>query len=269
MSPGTFFVRRGEGMPLVVIHGNGVDHRLLLPLDECFGDGRWERLYLDLPGFGRTPPRSEIAGLPDLAEWLVTTVRELVGERPFALLANSLGALLARHVAAQMEEQVTGLALIAPVVDPDPSRRTLAAFSVVQRDEALLKRMTNDDREEFTGIAARQTAESWEAFRDHALPGIRAADPETMVRLSRRYFLEEVPEDISAPFERPTVIVTGKQDHIVGYADQFHLLHHYSAATYAVLDGAGHNVHLEQPAAVSRLLRDWARHVQELSDVSD
>lgn len=246
-------------MPLIAVHGNGVDHRLLLALDECFTDDPWERIYLDLPGFGGTPPMPGVGGLPELAEWLVREIRELVGDRPFALLANSLGGLLARHVATRFGAQVAGIALIAPVVNPDTAERTRPEFSVTERDDELLARLDPADRTEFCGIAARQTVRPWAGFRDHALPGIRAADPEAMRRLAERYFLPEVPEAIAPPFTEPVVIVVGKQDHIVGYTDQFGLLSHYRAATYAALDGAGHNVHLDQPDVVAGLLRDWAR----------
>lgn len=262
MRPEPFLVRRGQGVPLIAVHGNGVDHRLLLPLDDVLdSSGGWERIYVDLPGFGQTPALPARGGLRELATWLVTAIGEIVGERPFALLANSLGGLLARHVAARFGEQVVGLALIAPIVDPDPAKRTLPEFTVVERDEAVLATLDVHDRDDFTGIATRQTADSWKAFRDYALPGIRGADSAAMQRLSEQYFLDQVPESLSSPRDTPTVIVTGRQDHVVGYADQFRLLDHYRAATYVVLDAAGHNVHLEQPAAIAESLRGWVRRI--------
>lgn len=82
-------VRRGEGIPLIAIHGNGVDHKLLLALDDCLAASRlWERVYLDLPGFGGAQPLDGVGGLPELADWLVETVGELVGERPFDLVTH-------------------------------------------------------------------------------------------------------------------------------------------------------------------------------------
>ena len=43
----------GSGLPVVAIHGNGVDHRLLLSLDDALAEaGGLERWYVDLPGFG-------------------------------------------------------------------------------------------------------------------------------------------------------------------------------------------------------------------------
>ncbi|BCL13883.1 alpha/beta fold hydrolase [Micromonospora sagamiensis] len=256
-------VRKGDGLPLVAIHGNGVDHRLLLALDDCLAEpGCWERIYLDLPGFGGTLPLDGTGGLPEIAEWLVDAVTDLVGERDFALLANSLGGLLARHVRARFPGRVLGVALIAPVVDADPARRTRPALAVVERDDDLLASLSVDDRDEFASIAARQVPASWVAFRDFALPGIRAADPGAMERLSRRYFLPEVPEETSPGYDGPTLIVTGRQDHVVGYQDQMRLLAHYPRATFVALDGAGHNVHLEQPDIVHALLREWSGRVR-------
>jgi pimeloyl-ACP methyl ester carboxylesterase len=263
VTPAPHLVRRGEGIPLIAVHGNGVDHRLLLALDDCLAEtGVWERLYLDLPGFGATPPLDGAGGLPELAAWLVDAVRDLVGEAPFALLANSLGGLLVRHVAAQLTGQVLGIALIAPVVDPAASHRQLPEFTVHARDEQLLGSLDPADRDEFTSVAVRQTEESWQAFRNHALPGIRAADPSAMGRLAERYVLGAVPEDATAGFDGPTVIITGRQDHVVGYRDQVELLTHYRRATFLALDGAGHNVHLEQPAAVEAALRDWSQRMR-------
>ncbi|AUS78271.1 alpha/beta hydrolase [Actinoalloteichus sp. AHMU CJ021] len=258
-------VRKGQGLPLVAVHGNGVDHRLLLPLDDDLAaSGSWERIYLDLPGFGLTPPLDAAGGLPELADWLVETVHELVGDEPFALLGSSLGGLLARYVVTRFPDQVLGLALIAPVVDPAPSRRVRPERSLVVRDQDLLRSLPPADAEEFTSVAARQTQESWDAFRVHALPGIRAADPDAMGRLSQRYFLRASP-DTAGTFQGPTLILTGRQDHVVGYEDQFALLTHYPRATYLALDGAGHNVHLEQPRMVGTALRDWGRCVQAAS----
>jgi pimeloyl-ACP methyl ester carboxylesterase len=46
----------GSGTPIVLLHGFGMDHRSLLPLESTFErSGLWRRIYLDLPGATRTP----------------------------------------------------------------------------------------------------------------------------------------------------------------------------------------------------------------------
>ena len=172
-APRPHVVRRGSGTPLIAVHGNAVDHRLLLPLDEALAAaGGFERIYVDLPGFGETPALEDAGGLPELAAWLVEWIRSEVGERPFALLGNSLGGLFARHVAAEFGEQVRGLALLAPVVDPDEEKRDRDDLVVRERDEALLAELDEDEAEPFLTMSPRLTRDTWERFREHVLPGV-------------------------------------------------------------------------------------------------
>lgn len=169
--PSTVPVRRGNGLPVVAVHGNGVDHRLLLATDEALSEaGGLERIYLDLPGFGCTPPLSGTGGLPELADWLVEHVIQLVGTGTFALLGNSLGGLLARHIRANLPEQVVGMALIAPVVNPDRASRTLPPFHAVEKDETLLESLSAADRDDFTEMTSRQTRSTWGRFATFAPP---------------------------------------------------------------------------------------------------
>jgi pimeloyl-ACP methyl ester carboxylesterase len=107
-------------------------------------------------------------------------------------------------------------------------------------------------------MAVMQSPENWQRFRRAALPGIRAADANAMERLAQRYTLPSAPEDRMLRFTRPSVIITGRQDHIVGYEDQDALLSRYPRASFLVLDEAGHNVHLDQPDLVRAALRAWS-----------
>jgi hypothetical protein len=65
------------------------------------------------------------------------------------------------------------------------------------------------------------------------------------------------------PFPRPALILTGRQDNVTGYAEQHALLPHYTRATFAVLDVAGHNLHIEQPILFEALVEEWLERVRE------
>ncbi|QVQ51491.1 alpha/beta hydrolase [Spiractinospora alimapuensis] len=261
-SPAAHVVRRGAGVPLVFVHGLGVDHRLLLDLDDVFAEtGEWERIYLDLPGFGETRPLTGRGGLPDVADWLDQAVDGLIGSTPFAVVGNSLGGLLARDLVARRRRQCVGLALLAPVVDPLRDRRVLPEVRAVGEDHALLRSLSAEDAETYAEMAVIQSRANWERFRVAALPGIRAADGDAMRRIGELYALSATPDDTLDGFDRSTLIVAGKQDTVVGYVDQWTLSQRFARASYAVLDQAGHNVHLDQPEVVRELLRDWSRRV--------
>lgn len=252
-------VRKGEGRPILLIHGNGVDHRLLLPLEDAFQqDRRWQRIYIDLPGFGQTPALPAPGGAPQFAEWLKDFASRTFGEQPFAIVGSSFGGLLARHLASRLPDQVVGLALLCPVVDPVHAHRSLPQKSIVARDDALLNELPTNDRELFEDVAVLQTRESWERFREYVLPGLRNADEAATARLAANYELGCVPESVGQSFDGATLVITGRQDHIVGYEDQIRLsTEHYPRATLAVLDGVGHNAHLEAPELVNSLLLNW------------
>ena len=65
------------------------------------------------------------------------------------------------------------------------------------------------------------------------------------------------------------LIVTGKQDQIVGYEDQQALLPHYPNATFVTLDNVGHNAHIDQPEAVIALVRrKWVASVCAFAPLS-
>lgn len=131
-----------DGLPVVFVHGMGVDHRSLMMLDKAFdGNDSIRRIYLDLPGFGRTPPCRAACGCGNggLAQ---TALDGLVGKAaPFAMVGNSMGGALVREVLAREPRRVAGMVLIAPVVDPAACRpacgRTCGCTAQSQADALL------------------------------------------------------------------------------------------------------------------------------------
>ncbi|WP_066586437.1 alpha/beta fold hydrolase [Cellulomonas timonensis] len=254
-------VTRGEGRPILLIHGFGVDHRLLTSLDGAVAAaGPWRRVYVDLPGMGlSTDPVSSSDDVLDA----LTDLAAVQFAEPFAVLGSSYGGLMARALAARLGDQVAGLALLAPLAtdgDPDAPPKHVA-----HADPALLARLNPADAAEFAAMAVRQTPEAWALFRDHALPGIRAADQPTLARIRAQYALSHTVEPAGYAFTGPTLVVTARHDQVVGYRDALALLPHYPRSTFALLDDAGHNVHLDQPAVVAALLQEWLARVASAS----
>jgi len=246
-------IERGTGTPVVLLHGFGVDHHILLPLDHTFAG--WRRLYVDLPGSGRTPI-GDVASTQDVVRVVTDEIKRRVGDRPFAIVGNSFGGIVARHVAHELREQVIGLAILAGVFIAEHGRRTVPPKTVLVTDP------TTTGGEDYAELAVVQSEANARAFIDHVQPGLRAADSEGLARVAARYSLDREPEDVwPEPFDRPCLVVTGRQDHVVGYSDAWAQLEHYPRATFVTLDAAGHNVHLDRPSVVDALLADWLERV--------
>lgn len=248
-----FAVERGSGTPLVVLHGVTIDHQMMLPLDPVIAAaGEWRRYYLDLPGHGRSAaiePMTTDAVVAAVAGY----IERVIGDRPFALIGASFGGEVAIALTDLFGDQVLGSALLAPAVLPR-SARTLPANTVSVADENVLATLTADDRAAFTYVTAQQDRVRWELFAAQIRPGLRAYDRDAVAAL-----LAAPHAGIRQP--RPHhgehLIVTGRQDAVVGWRDQQRLLQYYPHTTYAALDRCGHNVYLEQPHVVGALLTDW------------
>ena len=64
-------------------------------------------------------------------------------------------------------------------------------------------------------------------------------------------------EDDHTEYDGPVLMVSGRQDRICGYVDQFEAMARYPHSSYFALDGAGHYLPFEQPAQFAALLRSW------------
>ena len=261
-TPESHVIKRGGGFPILIVHGNGVDHRSMLGIDAAFENvPGYERLYVDMPGFGGTPALKGQGGLPQYAQWLDEAVEQLIGTAPYAAIGASVGGLLVRDSAARRPEQCRGLALLAPVIDPVRSHRTLPPKTVLYCDDDLLRSLTATEAHAFTKMTVIQSRENWERYRRSVLPGIEACDPEAQQRLNAHYELPHPPEERLQGYQGSLMVITARQDAVVGFADQWQMVQHYPHATFVALDRAGHNVQIEQPGLVCDLIAHWLRQL--------
>ncbi len=250
-------VERGSGIPLILLHGFSVDHRLLLPLDSVIeAAGRWRRLYFDLPGHGRSSA-GNVASSEDVVAVVETEIRDRIGKEPFAILGSSFGGMIARRIAHDFRPQVLGLATVAGVFVADRSQRARPARVVLSEDPAVLGEL-GDAAAEYAELAVVHTRENAQAFLRYVHPGLLAADQGVLTRIEEHYTLLVEPEEaFPAPFIQPTLFITARQDQVVGYDDTWARIDHYPRATFVTLDAAGHNVHLDRPDSTNALIADW------------
>ncbi|GER91874.1 hypothetical protein KDW_60360 [Dictyobacter vulcani] len=173
-----YYETYGTGTPIIMIHGYTPDHRLMTGCMEPVFAQRpgWQRIYLDLPGMGRTPASDQIQGIDDMLDLVVAFIDAVIPGQPFLIAGESYGGNLSRGVV----------------------QRKFAQFS-----------------------------------------------------------------KLAQPFTRPVLIFTGRQDTVVGYRDAWNILEQYPRGTFAVLDRAGHNGHIEQSQLFNAMIHEWLDRVEE------
>jgi pimeloyl-ACP methyl ester carboxylesterase len=248
------YVEHGEGLPVLALHGAGVDHRELMAcLDPVFEAlTGYRRIYPDLPGMGRTPAPETIGSANDVLDVLQAFIDGVVGDHPLLLAGHSSGGYFAQAIAGRRPEQVVGLALLCPL---------LAGIRDVPEHEVTRGSGTigSDEFRDYFTVQTPETLDRYELFVE---PGARLADQSALARIGERWELTTQPQDES-PYRSPTLLVTGRQDSTVGYAHVWELRDRYPRATFAVLDAAGHALPHEQPDLLRVLVVEWLDRVRD------
>ncbi len=259
-----YYEARGSGLPIIMIHGYTPDHRVMKGCMEPLFVQRpgWQRIYLDLPGMGRTPGSEQITCADDMLDIVIDFIDAVIPGRPFLVAGTSYGGYLSRGVLQRKFDRIAGMALICPVIFGDRRRRELPPCMVLVENAQLLSGLAPADAEEYSSMAVVQDELHWKRFRDEILSGIRMADEAFLQRLSQRYSYSFEVDALPRPFSRPVVILVGKQDHITGYRDAWRILENYPRATFAVLDRAGHHAHIEQSHLFHALVGEWLDRVR-------
>ena len=250
---------RGQGRPLLALHGYGIDHQSMLAcLEPAFShDAAWRRLYVDLPGMGHTPAPEWITTSDGMLAAVESMIDELIGDEPFALVGNSYGAYLARALVSRAPHRVIGVLFVAPCIVPRAADRDCPPHHAVSSDTALLAQLTPQQRSDFTSFAVVQSQDVWRRYERDICAAETLADESFLQMLQQTGYPLSFDVDDMAPYAGPGLFLTGRQDAFVGYRDAWAILEKYPAATFTVLDRAGHLLPLEQPALFTRAVRDW------------
>lgn len=255
----------GDGIPILMLHGFMPDHRLMKGCMEpvlSTLEG-YKRIYVDLPGMGRSPAGQWLQKADDMLDILLTFIHQVIGETPFILSGESYGGYLSRGIISHLKEQVLGLQLICPVIYPDSKKRTLPPHRILKADEALLATLTDEEAESFSAMSVVQNKQIYERYEKEILSGVMVADQTFLENYQAQGygFSFDVDKRVGV-FEKPTLFLVGRQDAVVGYADALSLLEKYPRSSFAVLDLAGHNLQLEQDELFTALTKEWLNRIE-------
>jgi pimeloyl-ACP methyl ester carboxylesterase len=248
------YVEHGRGVPLVALHGAGVDHREIEAAIEAVMPGTgYRRIYPDLPGMGH----SATGGLDsnDAVVALLADFIDSLKAGPVLLLGHSYGAYLARGLAAQRPDIVRALALLCPVGERSLN---VPGHVVFCQDADAYEELEPEQRSGFDEYFVVRTRATARRYRSRVVPGTMLVDASGLGRIFAGW-----PVDVgSSTFPGQTLIIAGRRDSVVGYTGAMDLIERYPHATLAVVDGAGHALMHEQPELLAALLADWLRRVR-------
>jgi pimeloyl-ACP methyl ester carboxylesterase len=261
----------GEGRPLVVLPGFGLDAAFMARAFEPVfaappgpeSKTGWQRIYLDLPGVGRSVPVEPSSDA--VLEAVAQTVRARLGGAPFLLAGHSYGGYLAIALARRLPQQVRGLLLSATGVKIQPDQRDLGGLQPSTPEPDWLERVPDTRHDHFAHAVGRQTSVVAGRLAE-AFARLGPIDEPYLEKLRATGYSLSEPDDEAMPFDGIVSILAGRSDRIAGYRDQFKLLARYPRADYTLLDGVGHYLPLERPEVFGPLTLEWLARVESSDD---
>jgi 2-succinyl-6-hydroxy-2,4-cyclohexadiene-1-carboxylate synthase len=239
--------RRGTGPRLVMVHGFTQTSRCWGPAAEALAADH-ELVLVDAPGHGRSA--DVVADLPTGAQLIV----DQGGDATY--VGYSMGARFCLHAALADPHRVHGLVVLGATAGiEDPSDRETRH----QQDLAT---------------AARIDSEGLEAFLDGwlAQPLFAALPPERAFRAERlentvaglQSSLEHAGTGSQAPswhelhrLDMPVLVLAGADDAKFSALAERLAAEIGANATVALIEGAGHAAHLEQPERFLAVVQPW------------
>jgi 2-succinyl-6-hydroxy-2,4-cyclohexadiene-1-carboxylate synthase len=236
--------RHGHGRRLVLVHGFTQTGRSWAPLAEHLAT-RHDIVAVDAPGHG---------GSATIEVDLVTGAALLgaTGGRA-TYIGYSMGGRLCLHLAIGHPQLVERLVLISATAGIDDAGERAARR---RSDEALA---TSLERAGLDAFLAGWVAQP--LFAGLVEPGLDDRRRNTVAGLASSLRLagtgtQQPLWERLASFDAPVLLVAGRRDgKFVAAAERMAAL--FPHATVALVDSAGHTVHLEQPGEFRTLLDEW------------
>lgn len=253
----------GKGKPVIIIHGYAIDYvamyNCLEPIFENIQG--YKRIYIDLPGMGESQSASWIDNSDTILDIVKEFIYAVIPNEKFLMIGFSYGGYLALGIVNKIPELVDGMVLMSPVTVADAKKRDIPERTVLQRDQWLMDKLSEEMKQSLNAMMVIQTEETYKRYNDEIVKSIVKSDHVFLERILKTGYGFSF--NIEVQYEKPVLILLGKQDSCVGYKDAWRLLDYYPRATFAVLDKAGHNLQIEQVEMFNSLMSEWVQRVED------
>lgn len=237
----------GEGEPLLIIHGFAIDHRSLKgTVEESLQSNMYKRIYIDLPGMGKSPAPNKPINADDLLNSLLEFIDTILGkEASFSILGYSYGGYLALGLVKLVPKRIEKLVLLAPVVIADSEKRKLPKR--LKTKEVFFEVEEKSLFEEYKNSAVNITKKGYEYYIAEIHSGLCVGDRRFQKSFQETGYAFDFEKNLFGELVAcSSLIILGKQDDLVGYKDILNYRNQFLNGEFVLIETAGHNLQLDE-----------------------
>jgi 3-oxoadipate enol-lactonase len=242
------YTRRGDGPPLVLLHGFPLDHHLwdeVVPLLE----DTFDIILPDLRGFGESTTIDSPYSMDDYASDIAGLLDQLQIQKA-SIVGHSMGGYVALAFARLYPERVSGLGLVSSQVPADPPERKegryksaadVSANGIGSVVETMTPKFTADER-----------------LQSYARASMERQQPAAYIGALRAMAERMDSTPLLSSFHFPVVIIHGDADSLIPIDRAREVKASLSQAHLVEIPGAGHIPMMEAKEKTAEALKHLA-----------
>ncbi len=251
-----FYEDRGEGTPLLLVHGFPLNHRQwtdqlesLSPLHRV--------LAPDLRGFGRSveQPVPAVLTMDALAEDLALLVRHVVGDEPIVFCGLSMGGYIGWQFCSHHSARLKALILCDTRADADGPEGVARRHEMA--DRVLREGSSTIADAMIPALLSADTRARQPAVTDAVRRMIIGTDPHTIAAAQRGMAQRPDMRHELSRVELPTLLLVGEHDPLSTPDTMAEIAAAIPDARLVKVRGAGHLPPMENPADTNDALRSF------------
>lgn len=255
----------GEGLPIIFLHGYRLDKDSLKKYFESNFKpkfkNKFKRIYIDLPGMGESTASKNITKSEDMLNCLNIFLENTIGNEKFLMIGQSYGGYLAQGLLKFRKNQIEGLFLMCPVVKavskeralPTQSKHIISGYNKIPADKNFKGFLNNN---------VKINPHNWYRYQNEIVKGLYKGNHSFLNDLeSTGYQFDFELELFQNSFEKPTYILLGRQDLVVGFSDMLFFPLKFINCNFHIINNAGHNIQIDQSGLVIHLFNCFLEEI--------
>ncbi len=245
------YIERGEGMPVVLVHGFPLDHTMwetqIEPLARAF-----RVIAPDLRGFGHSGASDGAVTMEQMADDLAGLLDAMGIDEPVALCGLSMGGYVAFQFWRRHRRRLRGLILADTRAQNDTPEVAAGRLEMAQRV------LQDGPAPLVETMMPKLFAEATVANRPEVVESLRqvmmGTDPTGIAAAARGMAERPDVTDLLPTIDCPTLVIVGNQDAISPPEEMSQIAAAIPDARFVEIAASGHMSPMEKPVAVNLAL---------------